>query len=121
MLSSLFISNLALIKKCEVNFKKGFNVILGQSGAGKSILIDALSFVLGAKADKTLLRSNENLMRVDAVFDDVSQNVINVLNDLGIDFDGELVLSRTLNSDGKSVIRVNGCVVVLKTFKEITE
>ncbi len=121
MLSSLFISNLALIKKCEVNFKKGFNVILGQSGAGKSILIDALSFVLGAKADKTLLRTNENLMRVDAVFDDVSQNVVNVLNDLGIDFDGELVLSRTLNSDGKSVIRVNGCVVVLKTFKEITE
>lgn len=120
MLSSLFISNLALIKNCEINFDKGFNVILGQSGAGKSILIDAISFVLGAKADKTLLRTGENLMKVEAIFDSVSEKTKAKLNELGIDFDDELVISRTLNSDGKSVIRVNGSVVVLKALKEIT-
>lgn len=121
MLSSLFISNLALIKNSEINFSNGFNVILGQSGAGKSILIDALSFVLGAKADKTLLRTGEKVMRVEAVFDEVPENIKQILSSLDIDFDGELLLSRTLNSDGKSVIRVNGAVVVLKTLKEITE
>lgn len=120
MLSSLFISNFALIKNCEVNFNKGFNVILGQSGAGKSILIEAISFVLGAKADKTLLRTGENLMKVEAVFDDVSEKTKNKLDELGIDSDSELVISRTLNLDGKSVIRVNGSVVVLKALKEIT-
>ena len=120
MLSSLFISNLALIKNCEINFDKGFNVILGQSGAGKSILIDAISFVLGAKADKTLLRTGENLMKVEAIFDSVSEKTKAKLNELGIDFDDQLVISRTLSADGKSVIRVNGSVVVLKALKEIT-
>lgn len=120
MLSSLFISNLALIKNCEINFDKGFNVILGQSGAGKSILIDAISFVLGAKADKTLLRTGENLMKVEAIFDSVSEKTKAKLDELGIDFDDQLVISRTLSADGKSVIRVNGSVVVLKALKEIT-
>ncbi len=120
MLSSLFISNLALIKNCEIDFKKGFNVILGQSGAGKSILIDALSFVLGAKADKTLIRSKENTMRVEAVFDHLSESIKETLTSLDIEFEDELILSRTLNLDGKSTIRVNGVPVVLKTLKEIT-
>lgn len=120
MISSLFISNLALIKNCEINFKNGFNVILGQSGAGKSILIDALSFVLGAKADKTLIRSGENLMRVEAVFENLSDNTKNILSSFDIDCENELILSRTLNIDGKSTIRVNGVQVVLKMLKEIT-
>ena len=120
MLSSLFISNLALTKNCEIDFKKGFNVILGQSGAGKSILIDALSFVLGAKADKTLIRSKENTMRVEAVFDNLSESIKETLTLLDIEFEDELILSRTLNLDGKSTIRVNGVPVVLKTLKEIT-
>ncbi len=120
MLSSLFISNLALIKNCEIDFKKGFNVILGQSGAGKSILIDALSFVLGAKADKTLIRSKENNMRVEAVFDNLSEEIKKTLASLDIECEDELILSRNLNVDGKSTIRVNGVPVVLKTLKEIT-
>ena len=121
MLSSLFISNLALIKNCEINFNKGFNVILGQSGAGKSILIDAISFVLGAKADKTLMRTGENLMKVEAVFDNISEKTKKKLENIGIECDDELIISRSLNSDGKSVIRVNGSVVVLKNLRDITE
>lgn len=121
MLSSLFISNLALIKNCEVNFHSGLNVILGQSGAGKSILIDAISFVLGAKADKSLLRTGENVMKVEAVFDNLTDKTKTKLTDYGIDFDDQLVLSRTYSADGKSVIRANGSVVILKTLKDITE
>ena len=121
MLSSLFISNLALIKNCEVNFHSGLNVILGQSGAGKSILIDAISFVLGAKADKSLLRTGENMMKVEAVFDNLTEKTKAKLTDYGIDFDDQLVLSRTYSADGKSVIRANGSVVILKTLKDITE
>ena len=121
MLSSLFISNLALIKNCEVNFHSGLNVILGQSGAGKSILIDAISFVLGAKADKSLLRTGENMMKVEAVFDNLTEKTKAKLADYGIDFDDQLVLSRTYSADGKSVIRANGSVVILKTLKDITE
>ena len=121
MLSSLFISNLALIKNCEVNFHSGLNVILGQSGAGKSILIDAISFVLGAKADKSLLRTGENMMKVEAVFDNFTDKTKAKLADYGIDFDDQLVLSRTFSADGKSVIRANGSVVILKTLKDITE
>ncbi len=120
MLSSLSISNLALIKKSEINFKKGFNVILGQSGAGKSILIDALSFVLGAKQDRTLIRTKENMMRVEAVFENLSLETKKILKEQDIDFEDELIISRTLNTDGKSTIRVNGVLVVLKTLKEIT-
>mgnify|MGYP005791738373 CR=1 FL=1 len=121
MLSSLFISDLALIKNCEINFNKGFNVILGQSGAGKSILIDAISFVLGAKADKTLMRTGENLMKVEAVFDNITEKTKKKLENIGIECDDELIISRSLNSDGKSVIRVNGSVVVLKNLRDITE
>ena len=121
MLASLFISNLALIKNCEINFNKGFNVILGQSGAGKSILIDAISFVLGAKADKTLMRTGENLMKVEAVFDNITEKTKKKLENIGIECDDELIISRSLNSDGKSVIRVNGSVVVLKNLRDITE
>lgn len=120
MLSSLYISNLALIKNCEINFKKGFNVILGQSGAGKSILIDALNFVLGAKADKTLIRSNEKLMRVEAVFENLNEKIKDNLNSLEIECEDQLILSRTLNVDGKSTIRVNDIPVTTKTLKEIT-
>ena len=120
MLSSLYISNLALIKNCEINFKKGFNVILGQSGAGKSILIDALNFVLGAKADKTLIRSNEKLMRVEAVFENLNEKIKDTLNSLEIECEDQLILSRTLNVDGKSTIRVNDIPVTTKTLKEIT-
>ena len=68
MLQSLSIKNVALIKEIEIDFGKGFNVLVGETGAGKSIIFDSLNFVLGSKADKTLIRYGENFMKVDAVF-----------------------------------------------------
>lgn len=139
MLSSLTISNFALIKKQTIDFKKGFNCLLGQSGAGKSIVIDALNFSLGAKADKTQIRSGENLMRVDAVFEDVGKDVAAILAEQEIDFDGadgsdgtdgmdgagglgvQLILTRTLSADGKGSIKCNGFPIPLKVLQSIAE
>lgn len=121
MLSSLTISNVALIKKETLDFHKGFNCLLGQSGAGKSIIIDALSFCLGAKSDKNLIRSGETSMRVDAVFVDVGEDVKQFLTELEIDYDDELIISRTLSVDGKSSLRVNGFPVAAKLLKNLTE
>ncbi len=119
MLSQLTISNVALIKKQTIDFQAGFNCILGQSGAGKSIIIDALSFLLGAKADKTLLRSGESLMRVDGVFCDLSSEAKSILCEWEIECEDELVISRTLSLEGKSSVKVNGFPVTAKMLQAL--
>lgn len=121
MLSSLSLNNVALIKKQTIEFQKGFNCILGQSGAGKSIIIDALSFSLGAKADKNLIRSGENALRVDAVFTDLSDVEKHFLDEMEIDYDDEVIITRTLNSDGKSSIKINGFPATVKMLKDFAE
>lgn len=108
MLKSLTLHNFALFKKQEIEFDDKMNVILGETGAGKSLIFDAINFVLAFKTDKTLLRTGENFMRVDVAFEPVSQNVKNLLKDMDIVEEDELVISRTLYSDGKSSVRVNG-------------
>lgn len=120
MLQTLKIKNVALIKDLEINFNKGFNVLLGETGAGKSIIFDALNFVLGAKADKTLLRSGENVMKVEALFSDLNPLAVSALQELGvIDEGNEIVLSRSLDSDGKSVIRINGSPATALILKNV--
>ncbi|MBR1890375.1 MAG: DNA repair protein RecN [Clostridia bacterium] len=120
MISSLSLSNVALIKKQNISFENGFNCLLGQSGAGKSIIIDALSFVLGAKADKTLIRSGETQMRVDATFVDYSKEVSAFLSEQDIDEDNELIVTRTLSVDGKSSVKVNGFPMNAKTLQTLS-
>ena len=119
MLSSLTLNNFALFKKQSIDFENGFNCLLGQSGAGKSIVIDALSFVLGNKASKNLIRTGENSLRVDAVFCDVSNDVLAVLREQDIDFDDELIITRTLTADGKSSCKLNGFPVSLKILQTL--
>ena len=75
MLKTLTIKNVALIKDLSIDFSEGFNVLIGETGAGKSIIFDSLDFVLGGKADKSLLRSGESVMRVDALFSNTSSAV----------------------------------------------
>ena len=111
MLRSLSLHNLALFKKQEIEFSENLNVILGETGAGKSLIFDALNFVLSFKTDKTLLRSGEESMRVDAVFQPVSETVKQLLKEAEIDDEGELIVSRTLHSDGRTSSRVNGMAV----------
>lgn len=121
MLSSLNLNNVALIKKQAVDFDKGFNCLLGKSGAGKSIIIEALSFCLGAKADKNLIRSGEQNLRVDAVFVDLTKDVEGFLAEQEIDCSDELILTRTLNQDGKSSIKINGFPSTLKVLQGLSE
>lgn len=121
MLQTLRIKNFALIEDQTIAFKKGFNVLVGETGAGKSLVLDALSFVLGSKSNKLNLRKGKDKLFVQAVFDYVSKSVKNVLMDNGIDFDNdELIFSRTMNMDGKTESRINGVIVPVSVVKYIS-
>ncbi len=121
MLERLVIKNVALIDCAEINFIKGLNVLSGETGAGKSVIIEALNFVLGAKADKTLIRNGTDECLVRAEFN-VSKNpfVKMVFDELEIEYDDTLIIIRKFNIDGKSVIKVNGESVTASMLKRIT-
>lgn len=118
MLESISIKNVALIKDLNIEFGQGLNILLGETGAGKSIIFDALNFVLGAKADKTLIRSGEEQMRVDAVFTGLSDYCLSRHQEFGVE-ENEVALSRTLTTDGKSSVRVNGLPTTAGVLKEV--
>ena len=120
MLQTLTIQNVALISNITIDFGEGFNVLMGETGAGKSIIFDSINFVLGDKIDKSLLRSNEKSMRVDALFSNISENAKEKLSELGYDGD-EIVLSRTYSIEGKSTCRINGFPCIAANLKEIGE
>lgn len=120
MLQSLNIKNTALIKSLTIDFSSGFNVLLGETGAGKSIIFDALGFVLGGKPDKELIRHGEEFMKVDAQFVNLSSSCQNLIEELGVECEeNEIILSRQLYIDGKSVIRANGSPVTSSVLKKI--
>lgn len=123
MLKSLKISNIALIENLFIEFDSGLNILTGETGAGKSIIFDALNFVLGARSDKSLIRKGENMARVDAVFDvDLSNQMLkNVLinNDIECD-DGLILISRKMSIDGKSDVKVNGYPITSSMLRQIT-
>ncbi|MFA6859805.1 MAG: DNA repair protein RecN [Clostridia bacterium] len=119
MLNSLRIKNVALISDLSLSFENGFTVLIGETGAGKSIILDSLSFVLGGKADKTLVRSGEKLMKVEALFSDINNSTKDLLTEQGIEADSEIVISRSLNIDGRGECRINGSIVLVSTLKQI--
>ena len=118
MLQTLNIKNVALIKSLSIDFGSGLNILLGETGAGKSIIFDSLNFALGAKPDKTLLRSNEPEMRVEALFTNINSQAKTFMQSLGFD-DEEILISRTLNLDGKSAIRINGQIATQSLLKQV--
>lgn len=119
MLRELSVKNIAVIEELNMELKSGMCVLTGETGAGKSIIIDSINMVLGNKADKSLIRFGEEKAMVQAVFD-VSSEVSDMLskNDIDCD-DNELIITRTMSSEGKSVCRLNGVVVPLSALKEI--
>lgn len=120
MLQSLTIKNVALIKNLNLDFTKGFNVLLGETGAGKSIIFDALNFVLGEKVNKELLRNGESYMKVDALFTNLSKVELEFLAEMGIECEeNEVLLSRQYNADGKSTIRINTVPALGATLKKV--
>lgn len=121
MLEKLKIKNVALIKSLEIDFHSGFNVILGETGAGKSIIIDSLNFALGSKADKTLIRAGEETMVVSALFSNISTHVNSVLKSFGIEQSNEVLLSRSFSQNGKGESRINGEIVTVSMLKQVGE
>ena len=121
MLVVLNIKNFALIQELSVEFGAGFNILSGEPGAGKSILIDTIDYVLGGKFSKDLIRYGEDKTYVEAIFDIENDEIYTLLNDLNIEADELLVVSRETTISGKSIIKVNGKTIVLSQLKKIRE
>ncbi len=121
MLVGLKIENIAVIEKAEISFETGLNVLTGETGAGKSIIIDSINAALGERTSRELIRSGSENASVYAEFSNVSQSVEDILDEAGIEKlpDGILTLSRRLSSSGKNTCRVNGCAVTAAVLKEI--
>ncbi len=120
MIQTIKIENVALISSATLNFTNLLNVISGETGAGKSIMLDALSFVFGGRADKSLIRSGESKMRVEAIFTNLTQKQKDfVLNELNIDVADELFLFRELDLSGKNICKINGELVPVNMVKKI--
>lgn len=120
MLLQLNIKNFALIRELCVEFGKGFNILSGETGAGKSILIDTIDYVLGGKFSKDLIRYGEDKTFVEAVFSVENPDILDILKELDID-DELLIISRETTLLGKSIIKINGKSVVLAYLKRIRE
>lgn len=121
MITSLKLKNIALIENAEIDFSSGFNVLSGETGAGKSVIINGINFALGTKADKNMIRFGENFCQAEIVFDNVNNSeVLAVLEDLGIDFDEQIIIKRRFFSDGRGDIKVNGNTVTLNMLKTLT-
>ena len=119
MLIGLCISNIVLIEKLNLQFDNGLNIMTGETGAGKSILLDALSLALGARSDTGLIRNGRDMASVTAEFDFVNKNAKTILNENGIDYGDGLILRRTLSRDGKSKAWVNDIPVSIRTLKQL--
>lgn len=120
MLERLSIKNIALIREQTINFKSGFNVLTGETGAGKSLIIDSLSLLLGEKADKSLISHGETFATVEAVFSSLSDNVLNLLEEFGLEREDTLIISRKISIDGKNECRVNGTSFTLSMLKKLS-
>ena len=121
MLKELYIENLVVIEKATIKFSGGFNVFTGETGAGKSILINGINAILGQRVSKDIVRTGAKKSVINALFDDIDQDVISLLNEIGIecDDDDSIVLEREITADGKSIARINGRAVTASSLREI--
>lgn len=122
MLEYINIKNVALIQESEVVFGKGLNILTGETGAGKSLIIDALGFSLGGRANREIVRHGEEQAVVEAVFSIEDKKIEKILDDMGIEHgeDKTLIIRRTLHMNGKSVCKVNGTTVTVGQLKELS-
>ncbi len=121
MLCSLHIENIAVIERAEISFDRGFNVLSGETGAGKSIIIDSLNAVLGERISRDIIRTGCEKASVTAVFSDFSPSLFKSVSELGFepDEDGVLLLERRLTADGKAAARVNGTPVTVAMLRAL--
>ena len=121
MLNQLSVRNVAVIDKLDINLHDGVSVLTGETGAGKSIIIDSINMILGDRANKELVRYGTDKAVVQAVFD-APKSVINILEENDIDVEDEtVIITRQVTKEGKSVARINGMVVTLNILREISD
>ena len=119
MIGSLHIENIAVVKSLDVDFSEGMTVLTGETGAGKSIIIDSLELLLGGRADKELIRNGESRGEVSAVFSNIPESAAKLVSELGFDVtDGTLMLSRSISASGSSA-RLNGRAITASVLREI--
>ena len=119
MLSSLQIENVAVIQKAEVHFKPGLNVLTGETGAGKSILIDSINAILGNRTSKDLVRTGASKAVIRAAFEEVPGTVLDSLEKAGYERSDALMLSREITAEGKSTCRINGMPATAAVLREL--
>ena len=117
MLSLLHIENIAVIESADISFDQGFNVLTGETGAGKSIVIDAISAILGERAYRDMIRTGTSRASVRAVFTDVPELAWFAGN--GVEYDSETIIQREIHLDGKNVCRVNGSLVSVSILRKL--
>ena len=122
MLAKLTVKNVALIERAEIEFGEGLNVLSGETGAGKSVILDSVNFVLGAKADRSMIRYGETECLVKAEFYvPETSRAISVLREMDIDTDGEIIISRKFTDAGKNTIKINGNSVTAAMLRSVTD
>ena len=123
MLASLHIENIAVIKSLDVDLSGGFTALTGETGAGKSIIIDSINLLTGGRASRELVRTGEHRAMVSGVFCELPNETLTTLTELGFDTDenGEILLQRTLTDDGRTTSRVNGQSVTSAVYREIAQ
>ena len=120
MLSSLKIENVAVIEKAEILFGQGLNILTGETGAGKSIVIDSINAILGERTSRELVRNGTDKAKVTALFEDVSDSVIQKLDEYDIDCDdNSLLITRIITTDGRNTCKINGHSVTVSMLKSI--
>ena len=122
MLAKLTIKNVALIDSAEIEFDKGLNVLSGETGAGKSVILDSVNFVLGAKADRTMIRYGETECMVKAEFSvPEGSKAVQELREMDIETDGDIIISRRFSETGKNGIKINGSAVTAAMLRKVTD
>ncbi len=122
MLKSLHIENIAVIKRADLDLESGFSVLTGETGAGKSMIIDSINLLLGNRVSKEIIRTGETKAVVSTVFEQLSDSVITALDEMGFSCeDGTLMLQRSITADGKSQTRLNGQVITRSLQRDIAQ
>ena len=121
MLRSLSIENIAVIEKADIDFEDGFSVLSGETGAGKSIIIDSINAILGLRVSRELIRTGATVASVTAYFDRVDRKAIEKARQMGFDcHDDTLLIRREMHMDGRNVCRINGKPAVLSMLRELS-
>ena len=119
MLKNLRIKNYAIIDDLSIDFERGFNVFTGETGAGKSIIVGALSFLLKGRSDSSVIKNGKDKAIIEGVFEIEDENIKKLLAQQDIDYDGELIIKRVMSADGRNSIRINESSVTLNFLTEL--